>query len=211
MNTQQSKITNGDKAQINPDTTEIIRPSLRNGTFIGIDNGFSGAVAAILSNGTALFEPVHVVDLGKERLLDLEANRALLRRFVIQAGGNPANLLAVCEQCQPNPKFGAHNNFTNGKNGEFWRILLSLEQIPFRVVNPQQWQKALFRGVRGTDTKVMADLVRRQRFPGLSLEGFNRKQREGITDALCIALCARDAACFELELSSSTPMPSRST
>jgi hypothetical protein len=164
--------------------------------FIGIDNGFTGAVAAILPDGTSLFEPVHVDDLGKERLLNLEANRALLRRFIAKATVARQQILAVCEQCQPNPLFGARNNFTNGKNGEFWRILLSLEGIPFHVVNPKQWQKPMFRGIRGSDTKAMADLVRHQRFPGLDLAGFNKSQVEGINDALCIALCAKEATHF---------------
>jgi hypothetical protein len=61
--------------------------------FIGIDNGFTGAVAAILPDGTSLFEPVHVDDLGKERLLNLEANRALLRRFIAETPQTECDLV----------------------------------------------------------------------------------------------------------------------
>lgn len=177
---------------------------------IGIDNGFSGAVACLHPGGNVLASPVAVIDLGKERLLDLDQNRALLRQFIAAAAVPAQSILAVYEQCQPNPKFGSCNNFTNGKNGEFWRLLLSLEGIPFRCVNPQQWQKWIFRGIRGDDTKAMAALVCQQRFPRLRLEGYNRKQREGIQDATCIALWASELSAWMAQTGPSTETPSQS-
>jgi hypothetical protein len=98
----------------------------------------------------------------------------------------------VYEQSQINPYFGHKSNHTNGKNGEFWRVLLSTEKIPFSWVNPKQWQKDMFRAIRGRDTKVMADLVRKQRFPNLDCTGFDKTELEGVNDALCIALWARE-------------------
>ncbi len=165
--------------------------------FIGIDNGFTGGIACLLPDGNVLTRPVSVIDLGKERLLDLDRNREWLRAMIDLADVDRQNILAVFEQCQPNPKFGARNNFTNGKNGEFWRLLLSLEGIPFRPVNPQQWQKWIFRGIRGDDTKAMANLVRLQRFPKLDFTRYNRTQVEGVNDAICIALWASElSACI---------------
>lgn len=160
--------------------------------FIGIDNGFSGAIARLFPNGGVIYKPVGVEDLGKERLLHLEVNQAILREMVKATGVGKQNLLVAYEQCQPNPRFGARNCFTNGKNGEFWRLLLAFEALPSRCVNPQQWQRWMFRGIRGKDTKAMASLVRRQRFPTLTLQGCNKTQIEGINDALCIALWASE-------------------
>lgn len=174
---------------------------------IGIDNGFSGAVACLTSEGMPLCEPVRVMDLGKERLLDLDGNQKLLRKMLAAAGVPKHRVLALYEQCQPNPLFGARNNFSNGKNGEFWRILLMLEGVPSRVINPCHWQKPMFRGIRGKDTKAMADCVRRQRFPNLDLSGFNKSEIEGMNDAICIALCARDLAYFSLEALGLAPEP----
>jgi hypothetical protein len=160
--------------------------------YIGIDNGFTGAIACLRPDGNVICTPVAVTDLGKERLLGLDENRQILRDMIASSGVRRQNLLVVYEQCQPNPLFGARNNFTNGKNGEFWRLLLSMEEIPFRWVNPRQWQHWVFRGIRGKKTKVMADLVRRQRFPALSLAGYNGDQMEGLNDAICIALWASE-------------------
>lgn len=176
--------------------------------FIGIDNGFSGAIACLLPDGNIVSRPVGVKDLGNERLLDEEVNPAILREMLTEARVERKNVLAVYEQCQPNPIFGARNNFTNGKNGEFWRMLLSFEHIPFRCVNPQQWQRWIFRGIRGKDTKAMANLVRRQRFPTLDIEGFNKPQLEGINDAVCIALWASELSAWASQTQGGPSIPS---
>jgi hypothetical protein len=173
--------------------------SSANRAFIGIDNGFTGALACLLPNGSVFCRPVAVIDLGKERLLDFDANRLILREMIQASGVSPQEVLAVYEQCQPNRIFGARNNFTNGKNGEFWRLLLTFEGIPFRWVNPQQWQRWIFRGIRGKDTKAMAHLVRRQRFPSVSLEAFNTTEVEGINDAVCIALWASELSAWSVQ------------
>jgi hypothetical protein len=155
--------------------------------YIGIDNGTTGAVAALYPTDQAVCHPVMVMRLGNEKLLDVQGNIEVLRTLI----GASQSVLVAFEQAQIAPKFGAKNNYTNGKNNEFWRVLLTLERIPFCWVNPKTWQKTIFHGIRGTDTKVMAELVRRQRFPDLDLREYNASQREGINDALGIALWAR--------------------
>lgn len=99
-------------------------------------------------------------------------------------------ILAVCEQCLPNPKFGHKNNYTNGKNGEFWRMLFAWEEIDCRTVYPQQWQKHLFRHLAGVNvgTKELAAEVVSKRLPDALVKGYSQEQTEGINDALCIAL-----------------------
>jgi len=160
--------------------------------YLGIDNGFTGAVSCLLPDNRVFARPVKFIDLGKEKLLDIEENRLMLREMIAAAGTTKDKVLVVYEQAQVMQKAGARNNFTNGKNGEFWRVLLTLEQIPFMWVNPKDWQKQMFRGVRGDDTKVMAALVRRQLFPEFDGSGHNRSQMEGINDAILIAACARE-------------------
>jgi hypothetical protein len=157
--------------------------------YLGIDNGTSGAIACITPDGEAVCEPVAVQDLGKEKLMDIEGNLALLQRMI--ASLPLRQVLVVFEQAQITPRFGYKNNYTNGRNNEFWRVLLTMAKIPFTWVNPQVWQRAVFNGIRGDDTKEMADLVRRQRFPSLDLNGYTRIQVGGINDAICIALWAR--------------------
>jgi hypothetical protein len=168
-----------------------IQPALIRKLYFGIDNGFTGAIARIGPQGAIACQPVAVTNLGGEKLLDIDANLAILQRMIAASGVASNQVLVVFEQGQIAPKFGARNNYTNGKNNEFWRVALSLAKIPFAWVNPKNWQKSVFRGIRGTDTKAMAELVCRQRFPGLDLRPYNQSQREGINDAICIALWAQ--------------------
>jgi len=71
---------------------------------------------------------------------------------------------------------------------DFWRNSPSKVR---QALNPQIWQRAVFSGILGDDTKEMADLVRRQLFPNLNLDDHTRIQIGGINDAVCIALWAR--------------------
>ncbi len=160
--------------------------------YVGINNGTTGAMAGLSPDGRILCRPVEVMRLGNEKLMDIERNLDLLRLIIRWSGQSGPNVLVVFEQAQIAPRFGARNNYTNGKNNEFWRVLLSTAKIPFCWVNPKDWQRDVFRGIRGDDTKVMAELVCRQRFPDSDFRAYNRSQREGIHDALCIALWARE-------------------
>ena len=91
-------------------------------TYIGIDNGVTGAFALVSPDEQWQFAPVSVLDCGRDRLLDIPGNLDFIRRAAEQAGGRE-NLVVVCERQLKNPLFGAKGNFANGRNGEFWRVL----------------------------------------------------------------------------------------
>lgn len=157
----------------------------------GIDNGFSGAIAILDAENQIEVSPVIYQDLGREKLLDVDRNLKMIRDLLATAHVAPERALVVFEQSQINPKFGARNNYQNGRNNEFWRVVLTSARIPYAWVNPRSWQKRVFEGVRGNDTKEMAALAVRRRFPNLDLSGYTKAQREGICDAICIALWGR--------------------
>ena len=123
--------------------------------------------------------------------MDVAENLAIVQGMILSSGLPSQRVVVVFEQAQITPKFGHRNNYTNGRNNEFWRVLLTTAKIPFAWVNPREWQKVVFSGIRGTNTKEMAELVRRQRFPNLDLTSYTRIQVGGINDAVCIALWAR--------------------
>jgi len=173
------------------ETPEPLPAAAANKACIGIDNGTSGAIACITPAGDVICGPVIFQDLGKEKLMDIDGNLALLRRMIAATGLPTRQIMAVFEQAQITPKFGYKNCYTNGRNNEFWRVVLSMAQIPFKWANPREWQKPVFAGIRGDDTKEMADLVRRQQFPNLDLSGYTQIQTGGINDAVCIALWVR--------------------
>jgi hypothetical protein len=157
---------------------------------IGVDNGFTGAVARINHRNEIACAPVPVIDLGKRKYLDRPVVIAQLKAMT--QGVENQNVVAVYEHSPITPKFGAINNFVNGQNNEFWRMVLSEMGIPFLWVHPVTWQKHIFTGIRGTDTKSMAKFVCGQRLPHFQPSGYRPCQLLGIYDALCIALWARD-------------------
>jgi len=160
--------------------------------YIGIDNGYTGAVAAIAPDGNLTHRPVAVEELGNDRFLDVRANLAIVEDFLATFGVAKGEAFVAYEQSRKNPRFGAIGNFINGKNGEFWRVLLAMGQLPHCSVNPQTWQRQMFAGVRGLDTKAMAALVVRQRFPAIDYGDYTAEERRGVNDAILIALWARE-------------------
>jgi hypothetical protein len=173
------------------ETPECFAASICRKLYIGADNGTSAGIAGITPKGDIVCAPVLFQDLGKEKLLDIPGILALLEQMMASAGVTAQQTMVVFEQAQITPQFGYKNNYTNGRNNEFWRVLLTMAKIPFAWVNPRVWQKAVFVGIRGDDTKEMADLVRRQQFPNLDLSGYTQIQAGGINDAVCIALYAK--------------------
>lgn len=157
---------------------------------IGIDGGVTGAIACHYEDGQLVLHPVSFRNLGGERILDIPANLAFIRKAVSTA----TDVLVAYEQMTKQPLFGANGNFANGRNNEFWRVLLSMESLPFLAVRPQVWQREIFAGMSGRDTKAKARLVVDQRFPHLDLRDFTKSQAGGVIDALCISEWVRRRA-----------------
>ena len=77
-------------------------------TFLGIDNGLTGAVAAIGPDGALLgVWDAPVREYGSERVLDGTAVWDILSQF------DPDTTVVVQEAAQLNPKFGAKGNYRN--------------------------------------------------------------------------------------------------
>ena len=164
-------------------------------TYLGIDNGLSGAIATLFPDGQWQLWPVACDKSGRDRLLSIPAARGMLAKLAAQADGL-SNLVAVCELPPLNPRFGAKSNFTCGRCGEFWRVILTVERIPFSFVSAQTWQKVIFQGVPCSDPKAVAAACMRQRFPGVvEAQSFNKEQLQGVVDAMCIATWARQQNC----------------
>jgi len=151
-------------------------------TIVGIDGRVTGALAAVYPDETWQVTPAHIIDCGRDKLLDVQGNLQFLNAVAERAGGM-GQMVVACEMQKKNPIFGA--------KGEFWRVLLSLGGFSFCLVNPQTWQRDVLKGIPGTDAKRMARICVERRFPGIDLGAYNRSQREGIRDAICIAAWAR--------------------
>lgn len=163
----------------------------RKKNYIGIDNGTSGAMAELCSDGDIEVGPSFVDIVGNRKTLNIDSNLAWLETRIAKG-----SVFACFEQAQINPLFGAKGNYAAGAGNEFWRIILTQARIPFISVRPQEWQKVILSQIRGKkkkrkDTKTAAAMIVRQRFPNLDLSVYSASQIEGINDAICIALWAK--------------------
>ena len=164
---------------------------------IGIDNGARGGIVVI--DGKA--QPVHyetmpVINVGVTRkgkkgtknILDMRRVVTILREAQQQAGGD---IFAVLEHAQVFPGEGRSTAFTAGRGyGAMEMALVSLG-IPYEIVRPRAWQKAVLSGVEGADTKARSVMKCQRTFPTIDLTpGRKRKPMDGIADAACMALYA---------------------
>jgi hypothetical protein len=159
-------------------------------TYVGIDNGITGAVAIILPDGLAQVTPVPVRKVGADTRIDA---RVLWEIFL--ALPNPH---IVFEIGQKQPAFGVKGNYANGRSHGVLETLVELRGCPYRPVNPKDWQKDAFAGLRGwdMDTKAAAFEFCRRTFPTVSLLPTPRcvKPNDGMADALCMAWWAKNRA-----------------
>jgi len=97
----------------------------------GIDPGQSGAISAIwLSDGV----PANTI----HKLTETETDaREFLEGFDLEGS------FAVIERVHSMPKQGVSSSFKFGQSYGFLRGLLIGLKIPFREVNPRQWQRAM--------------------------------------------------------------------
>ena len=168
-------------------------------TYVGIDNGTSGAIAALdPSDRFVLLEPVRTENLGKRLILDIKGNREILADVARQAGGSQ-HVVVAYEKPPMNPKWSFASGLAIGRDAEFWRVLLTIECIPFIQVHALTWQTGLLKAFRMSlpgkaDPKAAARLYLAQRFPKVSLDGkYNATQCKGLRDAMCLACWARSA------------------
>ncbi len=163
-------------------------PSAPIRVYVGIDGGSSGAVAAVDETGAWQVALVAAVQERGHWLLSVDQNLEFLRLAVAKAGGLD-NVLVAYEQSRKNPMFGSKNNFVNGRNEEFWRVLLTVKGFRHCSVDPKTWQSVCLKGINSTDTKVRArEYIRRMCPETTWLDCYNKAPREAIVDAMCIAL-----------------------
>lgn len=148
-------------------------------TFIGIDNGVSGAVAAITDHSVEV-EPVRIYLDGKDKCID----EAWLHELI---GCYPGAVVAV-EKAQ---KFSA-GKLALCSTWNSWatiRTVLRLSKCSFRSITPQQWMRHYNIAGKPEDTGVLSVRKAKELFPKVSLRRSARctTDDDGMSDALLIA------------------------
>lgn len=145
----------------------------------GIDPGQTGAVAIILPKACIFLAdtPTEIVKKGKGSKTEyLPANMADILRdnqidhvFIEKVGAMPGQ--------------GVTSMFNFGKGFGLWLGILAALKIPYTLVTPQAWKKAIMQGVSDKDAARGKAI---QLYPQVSKE-LSRKKDIGRADALLIA------------------------
>ncbi len=156
---------------------------------MGIDNGVSGAVAWMDDQGMCPHvapTPTITVKAGKRTRTkyDEPGMRSLLQRVIRRV---PVRV--AIEAARVSPKFPAFSAGVLMEGYGLWRGLLVGLGVPYEVVEPRRWQKALLDGLPKGDTKAASVLVAKRLFPAVSLRRTERSRTDdhNIADALLIA------------------------
>jgi len=151
---------------------------------LGIDPGLHGAVAAVNSNGEVFGiwdAPVLNVD-GRSKH-DMPAMCRIL------SGLAGMKIKVVVEASQPFPGSGCVAQFLLGKGLGLWEGILSAFKIPYELVPPQRWKRAMLSG-QGK-SKDASRFKAMKLFPKAEL---HLKKHDGRAEALLMAEYGRRIA-----------------
>ena len=136
-------------------------------TYIGIDPGKSGAIAALNDNGE--------LDCGQEPQRN-DATESDIADFIAVCAA--CSKFAFIERVAARPGQGVSSSFKFGQSYGFLRGLLIANGIPFEEVTPQKWQSAM--GCLSKGDKNVTKARAQQLFPQLKITHAN-------ADAILIA------------------------
>jgi crossover junction endodeoxyribonuclease RuvC len=152
-------------------------------TFIGIDPGKSGAVAVINSvpegNSIDAFDVPVVKGTKGAPSYDTSAMVSILTKLI--DGRQP---YAMIESVHAMPGQGVTSMFNFGMGYGLWLGIVAALKIPYTLVSPVRWKKAMLTDVR--QDKGVSRLRAKQLFPAQA-ELFDRVKDDGRAEAILMA------------------------
>lgn len=156
--------------------------------FIGIDPGLSGAIAGIKKNGELWVLKVPTFKNAKGK------TKYLIGEMVNILEGENITGVAL-ESVHAMPGQGVTSMFSMGQGLGIWQGVLTALKIPFVMVPPQTWQKAVLVGFKrkAGEAKQASIKNARRKFPKFSFLRTPRCKKidDGMTDATNLALYAK--------------------
>lgn len=158
--------------------------------YIGIDPGAKGAVA-VLDDRLQLItaEPLPMLTNGEVDVAELYRN---LWHYPLL----PEPTLAIIEKVSAMPGQGVTSMFNFGRNVGELKATLKILKIPYVEITPLAWKKKVLAGLpwkaKNAADKKRAKLVAvtyvERRFPEANLRGPRGGIKDGVADAICLAI-----------------------
>lgn len=143
--------------------------------FIGIDPGKSGGIAWMRDDFS---KPEHVKIDG---LTELDLHN-VVETIVNDSPPDANEVCAVIEAVSASPQMGVTSAFSFGRNFGFWLGVLAGCAVPYALVRPQKWQKAM--GCMSKGDKNVTKAAAQRLYP-------NEKITHATADALLLATYCR--------------------
>lgn len=153
--------------------------------FIGVDPGFTGAVACYCPEArTLIVEDMPVIK-------DPSSGRPIVNHPVLYAMLRPTiqNVSAMVEKVHAMPNQSAQSGFRFGEGFGALQMALFAHEIPTHFVSPAAWKKYF----RLSKDKGASRGLATQRFPA-NADQFKRVKDDGRAEAALIALYAAETA-----------------
>jgi hypothetical protein len=155
---------------------------------IGIDPGKRGAMALINRDSVSV-QPIPIIP-GSKISRD-EYNLVFIREWLLnETAEQTGNVFVTVERSQPLPPKirGSIAQFQRGVACG-WEWMLVGMSIPYQLVRPIEWQKVMFAGTPGADTKQRSIIAAQRLYPDVSLLRTERSKKpdHNLADALLIA------------------------
>lgn len=151
--------------------------------YVGIDVGLSGAVAILHEDNRVEFYDTPTVALARKMDYDLPGMLQILER-VNDLDLATKKVLCGLERVHSMPGQGVASMFSFGGGFRAWEMALVCLRLPYQLVSPQRWKKAMMDGE--AKEKDASRVVACRLFPGQAGE-LKLKKHHGRADALLIA------------------------
>jgi crossover junction endodeoxyribonuclease RuvC len=159
---------------------------------IGIDQGHEGGIVAIdADRRVVLARRMPTLPKGKSgKRLDFTGLWEALE--MLMAARPPGTVYAIIERSQAMPAQGATSAWTMGLQQGAIQMAMRALSIPYEIVHPSKWQRKILGATSGKAKGRAIETVGRL-LPELDLRpGQCRKPHDGLADAGCMALYARE-------------------
>jgi len=152
--------------------------------YVGVDIGLDGAFSVLDEEQRIRYIFPMPVIKGKKTNYDIQKIKTIFRTL-----NREDKVIVVIEKPIPRPTIGCTANFMLGGGLFLFEGLMSGIDISYQVITARTWQKELLKGLP-KDTKTASIMFCKRKWPDVNLTKTerSRKDHDGISDSLCMAL-----------------------
>jgi crossover junction endodeoxyribonuclease RuvC len=154
-----------------------------NNTYIGVDNGLSGAITVLQNNKIIEMVTMPIIDSTKgKREYDISAIILLFSKY--------PDATVVIEKSHAMPVLGVVQAFNFGRQYGIIVGIVAALKMRYHIVHARRWQKTMLADVNTKDTKQASAIVAQRLFPETNFRATERSKKihDGLTDATLLAM-----------------------